>query len=85
MQVLFRPVRTQSSHYKFIFSNILSCHSTIFLLSIGSSLPLDIQCSSFITICLGPIGMDHVLSELSYKVTILQRSYSKITIYQTNK
>ena len=39
-----------------------------------------IQCSPFLTICLGPLGMDSVISELCIKMTILQRSYRKMTI-----
>ena len=38
------------------------------------------QCSSFITLCLGSIGMGCVISELCYKVTILQRNYWKMDI-----
>ena len=41
-----------------------------------------IQCSSFTTLCLCFIGMDHVISELCYtKGTILQRNYRKMTIF----
>ena len=40
----------------------------------------QIQCSPFITLCLGSIGMDHVVSEFCYKETILQSNYRKMTI-----
>ena len=33
----------------------------------------EVQCSTFITLCLVSIGMDHVISEQCYKGTILQR------------
>ena len=36
---------------------------------------MPIQSSPFITLCLGSIGIDHVISELFYKGTILQRNY----------
>ena len=39
-----------------------------------------VQCNTFITLSLGSIGMDHVISELCYKGTILQRNYRKMTI-----
>ena len=32
------------------------------------------------TLCLGFIGMDHVISELCYRGTILQGNYRKMTI-----
>ena len=38
-----------------------------------------IQFSPFITLCLGSIGMDQVISE-PYKGTVLQRNYRKMTI-----
>ena len=38
------------------------------------------QCSLFITLCLESIVMDHVISELRYKGTILQRHYRKMTM-----
>ena len=41
---------------------------------------LKVQCSPFVTLCLGSIGMDHVLSKSCYKETILQRTYRKMTI-----
>ena len=46
---------------------------------------LDRECSPFIMICLGSIGlgsivMDHVVSEPCYIGTILQRNYRKMTI-----
>ena len=34
----------------------------------------DIQYSPFITLCLGSIEMEHVISEPCYKGTILQRN-----------
>ena len=34
----------------------------------------EAQCSTFITLCLVSIGMDHVISEQCYKGTILQRT-----------
>ena len=37
------------------------------------------QCSSFITLCLGSNGMDHVISESCHKGTV-QRYYRKMTI-----
>ena len=41
----------------------------------------NIQCSPFITLCFGSIGMDHVISELCYyKGKIFQMSYGKMTI-----
>ena len=39
-----------------------------------------IQFSPFKRLCLGPIGMNHVVSESCYKGTILRRNYRKITI-----
>ena len=36
---------------------------------------------SLITLFLGSIGMDDVISELSYKGNILQRNYRKMTIH----
>ena len=39
-----------------------------------------VQCNCFITLCLGSIGMDHVISELCYKGTILQRNVMKMTL-----
>ena len=46
-----------------------------------SSFKKNIQCSPFITLCFGSIGMDHVISELCYyKGTIFQMSYGKMTI-----
>ena len=33
------------------------------------------QCSPFITLILGSIGMNHVMSESCYKGTILKRNY----------
>ena len=38
------------------------------------------QCSPFITLCLGPMGMDSGISELCFKGKILQRNYRKMTI-----
>ena len=43
-------------------------------------LSIKLQCSPFKTPCLGSIRMDHVLSELCYKWTILQRTNRKMTI-----
>ena len=40
----------------------------------------NIQCSFFITHCLGSIGMDCVITETCYKGTILQKNYRKMTI-----
>ena len=42
---------------------------------------LLVQCSPFIMLCLGSIGMDHVISEPCYKGAILQRKYRKMTIF----
>ena len=39
-----------------------------------------LRCSSFITLCLGSIIMDCVISETCYKGTILQKKYRKMTI-----
>ena len=38
---------------------------------VRSFIYLLIQCSSIMTLCLGSIGMDHVISELYYKGSIL--------------
>ena len=38
------------------------------------------QCSPFIMLCFGSIEIDHVISELCYKGTILQKNYRKMTI-----
>ena len=38
-----------------------------------------IQCSPFITLCLGSVGMVCVISELCNKRTILQRDFRKMT------
>ena len=38
---------------------------------------LGVQCSPFITLYLGPLGMDCVISELCYKKTILQKIIGK--------
>ena len=38
------------------------------------------ECSPFIMLCLGSIGMDSVISESCYKGTILQMNYRKMTI-----
>ena len=40
---------------------------------------LNMQCNLFITLCLGFIEMDHVISETCYKETISQRKYRKMT------
>ena len=40
-----------------------------------------IQYSSLITLYLGYIGIDHVIIELCYKATILQRNIRKMTIH----
>ena len=39
-----------------------------------------LQCSPFITLCLGSIGIECVISESYYKGTILQMNYRKMTI-----
>ena len=46
---------------------------------------MPIQCSPFITLCLGSIGIDHVVSELFYKGTILQRNYFMQGSYRVKK
>ena len=38
--------------------------------------------SPFITLCLGSIELDHVISELCYKGIILLRNYRKMTIWE---
>ena len=43
---------------------------------------LYVQGSPFITLCLGPIELDHVISEPCYKGIILQRNYRKMTIWE---
>ena len=40
-----------------------------------------VQCSPFIVLCLGAIGMDRVISEQCYKWKILQSNYRKMTIH----
>ena len=40
----------------------------------------EIQYSLLITLCLGSVGMDHVISKLCYKGTLLQKNYRKINI-----
>ena len=42
------------------------------------SLVRDCMLAGFIILCLGSIGIDHVISELCYKDTILQKNYSLI-------
>ena len=37
--------------------------------------------SPLITLCLGSIGMDHVINVSCYKGTMFQRNYRKMTIY----
>ena len=63
--------------FGFIFTQLKlqrkSFHGTLEI----SSIEL-IQCSPFIMLCLGSIGMDCVISE-SYNWTILQRNYRKMT------
>ena len=39
-----------------------------------------LQCGPFITLSLGSIGMNLVISETCYKKIILQRNYRKMTI-----
>ena len=41
---------------------------------------MAIHLSSFITLCLGSIGMYRVLSEPRYKGTVLLKNYRKVTI-----
>ena len=40
-----------------------------------SRVHIHVQCYPFITLCLGSIGMDHVIIELCYKGIILQKNY----------
>ena len=40
----------------------------------------NIQYSPFLTLCMGSIGIDLVISESCYKGTILQMNYRKMTI-----
>ena len=40
---------------------------------------VKMQCSPFITLCLGFIGMDHVISESCYKGTIFLILFCKIS------
>ena len=42
----------------------------------------EIQGSPFITLCLGSIELDRVISEPCYKGIILERNYWKITIWE---
>ena len=44
----------------------------------------NIQCSFFITLCFGSIGMDCVITVTCYKGTILQKNYRKMTIPLSN-
>ena len=57
---------------------------TIFITHMGNCVmgatPVHVQCSPSITLCLGSIGMDSVISESCNKGIILQRNYRKITI-----
>ena len=53
----------------------MSISIDIFMEKIGK-----IQCSTFIILYMGSIGMDHVISELWFTGTILQRNYRKMTI-----
>ena len=46
----------------------------------GNICMVDLQCSPFITLYLGSIGVDPVISELCFKGTILERNYRKMTI-----
>ena len=41
---------------------------------------LLIECTPFITLCLGSIDMDCIISESCYKYTIIQSNYRKMTI-----
>ena len=50
---------------------ILNCHCVSF----------NIQCSSFITLYFGSIGMDLVISETCYEGTILQRNFIEMVIF----
>ena len=46
----------------------------------GNICMVDLQCSHFITLYLGSIGMYHVISELCFQEAILERNYRKMTI-----
>ena len=48
-------------------------HLFIFKLQSRDEAKISVHVSPFITLCLGSIGMDTVLSELCYKGTILQK------------
>ena len=41
---------------------------------------IKLQCSLFITLCFGPIEMDHIISDSCYKGTILRGKYRKMII-----
>ena len=43
-------------------------------------LPLKVQCSPFVMLCLGYMGLDHVISEFCFKGAILHRNYRKMAI-----
>ena len=44
----------------------------------------DIECSSFMTLCLGSIAMEHVISKPCYKGTILQWNCRKMATFSYN-
>ena len=48
------------------------------LLIFDSIMLMDVKCCPFIMLYLGSIRRDHVLSELCYKGTILQRNYTRV-------
>ena len=52
----------------------------MFSFSVSNIPPEVVQCISFITICLGSIGMNGVISRSCYKGTILHRNDRKMTI-----
>ena len=59
--------------------NVKFCRKTpawILAQNYGTNTTCYVQCSPFIMLCLGSIGMTHVIS----KGTILQRSYRKMAI-----
>ena len=58
----------------------ISRHGSNILLQLNNKckvLSMQVQCSSFIMLCLGAIVMDHVIRESCYKVTILQKNIEK--------
>ena len=62
--------RSRSRHYESIFFLFSFLELTYFA---------NIQCSPFLMLFLGSTEMDHVISELCYNGTILQRNYRKMT------